>query len=91
VNFGELMSQDWHLDRRVPLALVLALVMQAVSALLWAGAASERIAALETQAATNQVLLERTARLEVETAYIRASLDRLERRLMAEDFRGGRP
>src|SRR5690606_32081207 len=61
----------WSLDRRVPLAVILTIATQTAAALLWAGAAGERLAALEL----------RTARLEEQTKSANASLARIEARL----------
>lgn len=74
-------------DNRVTLALVAALLLQAAGATFWAGAAAERIAALETSAADVRPVSERLARLESEVAAMRRQLDRIERRLEAADAR----
>ncbi len=71
----------WHLDRRVPLAIIFAIVTQTGAALLWAGAANERLAHLEMQMDMFNRMTERTTRLEVQVNYMRASLDRIERKL----------
>src|SRR5690554_4729255 len=39
----------WSLDRRVPLAVILTIATQTAAALLWAGAAGERLTALEVR------------------------------------------
>ena len=62
-------------------AFVLALGVQTAGAFLWAGAVSERIADLERRSNATQVLLERTARLEEQGVAMRASLDRIERKI----------
>lgn len=74
-------ESGWHLDRRVPLALILAILIQTAGALTWAGAASERINHLERQVTDDSDLAERTARLEVQAAYMRAALARIEDKL----------
>ncbi len=71
----------WHLDRRVPLALIFAILIQTAGALTWAGAASERINQLERQVISDGDMGERTARLEVQAAYMRAALTRIEDKL----------
>lgn len=40
-------DQHWHIDRRVPVVLVLTLLVQFGGAVWWARGAEERIAALE--------------------------------------------
>ncbi|MAM95341.1 MAG: hypothetical protein CMI61_12050 [Parvibaculum sp.] len=73
--------ERWAIDRRVPLAVVLAILMQSAAALLWAGAANERLAGLEARTARIGELVERTARLEEQTKAANAALGRIEERL----------
>lgn len=67
--------------RRIPMALAIALVIQAIGALLWAGGAAARIGALETRVAEQRLVAERLARLEEQSLAMRASLERIEGRL----------
>jgi len=81
---GAQMTDDprkWHLDKRVPIALILAILIQTAGALTWAGAAAERINQLERQVIDGSDLGERTARLEEQVAFSRASLERIEGKL----------
>ncbi|WOF73360.1 hypothetical protein QMT40_000990 [Parvibaculaceae bacterium PLY_AMNH_Bact1] len=71
----------WHLDKRVPIALIVAILIQTAGALTWAGAASERINHLEREVISDDDMGERTARLEVQAAYMRAALTRIEDKL----------
>ena len=64
--------------RRLPLALILTLVVQTGAGLLWAGAAAERISAMEQRLDKAASISERLARLEAEVEAARASLTRLE-------------
>jgi len=68
----------WHLDRRVPLALIMAILIQTAGALTWAGAATERINQLERQVTEGGDLGERT---EEHSVFMRAALERIERKL----------
>ncbi len=72
---------DWHLDRRVPIALIFAIAIQTGAGLIWAGAAGERIRHLENQAALTQSLNERLVRVEEQIGFARSSLERIERKL----------
>ncbi|MCI5044178.1 MAG: hypothetical protein MRY72_05720 [Aquisalinus sp.] len=69
------------LHPKLALALVATLMVQTITALLWAGAASERLGQLERRADTTGELIERTARLEAQTIYMRETLERIERKL----------
>jgi uncharacterized membrane protein len=73
--------RGWQLDRQIPLTLVFALIIQAAMALFWSGHAAERIEALERQSRAQMPVAERLARLEVQTAAMRAQLDRMELKL----------
>ncbi len=72
---------DWRLDRQVSLAVIVAVVLQAGGALLWAGQAAARIDQLESRVQAQGPLAERLARLEEQAAAARAALDRIERKL----------
>lgn len=76
-----------RIEGKVTLALVVAVLLQAAGAMFWAGAAAERISALEAAAAGARPVAERLARLEAEVAAMRLQLDRIERRLEATDAR----
>lgn len=72
---------SWSIDRRIPLALLVALVVQTFGALMWAGRASERIDHIEQKAARVQDLAERAARLEVHVTQLQGTLARIETKL----------
>lgn len=74
-------------DRRLTIGIVLAVVLQAAGVLLWAGAATERVATLEDRVRAAQPVAERLARVEAELGAVRAQLDRIERKLEAADAR----
>ena len=69
------------MDRKLPLAIVVTLVLQAAAGLVWAGGAIERIAQLERQQHDLSGLHERTARLEEKSISIQKSLVRIEAKL----------
>ena len=65
-------------EARVPIFISTALVAQAAAALLWAGAAAERLSHLEKKLSVTEQLLIRTARLEEQNTHIQATLIRME-------------
>lgn len=69
------------IEGKVTIALVLAAALHAAGVMFWAGAAAERISALEASATTARPVAERLARLGAEVAAARAQLDRIERRM----------
>ncbi len=67
--------------RKVPVALIVALVMQTIGGLVWAGSAAARIATLEDRVGEQRLVAERLARLEEQGLATRTAVDRIERRL----------
>jgi hypothetical protein len=66
---------------KVPAALVVALGVQTVGGLVWAGGAAARIAALEERVGEQRLVAERLARLEEQGIATREAVERIERRL----------
>ena len=73
------MSEDSQV-RRVPTALVIAVVVQTIGGLVWAGGAA-RIATLEQRVGEQRLVAERLARLETQGEATAAAVERIERRL----------
>ena len=67
--------------KRVPWALVIALVVQTIGGLVWAGGAAARIGTLEDRVGEQRLVAERLARLEEQGVATRAAVERIERRL----------
>ena len=68
---------------KISLAIIVALAVQAASTLIWAGAAAERIDALERQMADHRPPAERLARLETRLDAVQAQLARIESKVDA--------
>ena len=66
---------------RLVLAIAGTLTMQTMAALLWAGAAAERLSQLENERGRLTSLEIRAARLEEQTDHLRAALIRIEEKL----------
>lgn len=75
---------------RVTVALGAAVLVQSALGLMWAGAAAERLQQLEKGADVSSEIVVRTARLEEQTAAMRASLMRIEMKLDRANAEGGR-
>jgi hypothetical protein len=67
--------------KKVPMALIVALTVQTIGGLVWAGGAAARISTLEERVAEQRLVAERLARLEEQSMAARAALDRIEDRL----------
>ncbi|MBX9616490.1 MAG: hypothetical protein K2X25_12910 [Caulobacteraceae bacterium] len=62
-------------------ALGVALAVQTVGGLIWAGGAAARIATLEARVGEQALVAERLARLEEQGVATRAAVERIERKL----------
>jgi len=71
----------WHLDKRVPLALILALVVQTGTIIWWASSVSARLDNVERWQAANDETRERLAVLESRLSAIQSGVARIERKL----------
>ncbi|WP_425995541.1 hypothetical protein [Caulobacter sp. DWR1-3-2b1] len=71
----------WRLDRHISVALIVAVALQAATALMWAGRASARIDEMQSRLSAQAPVAERLARLEEQASATRASLDRIEAKL----------
>ena len=70
-----------NVERKVTLGLIFAVLVQTAGGLLWAGAAAERLAALERTAVETRPIGERLVRVEAELEAVRAQLTRIEKKL----------
>ncbi|WP_425411095.1 hypothetical protein [Hyphococcus sp.] len=68
-------------ELRITVAIGAAVIVQTGLGLVWAGAATERLAQLERRAGDNAQIIERTARLEEQARFMTASLERIEGKL----------
>lgn len=68
-------------ELRISIAVGAAFVVQSAFVLIWAGSAAERIEQLEARVNANQLLIERTARLEEQVYMVRETLTRIERKI----------
>ncbi len=72
---------DKPAEVRVTLAIGAAVLVQTALALVWTGAASERLAQLERRADDNAEMIERTARLEEQVRFMSAAVARIEAKI----------
>lgn len=71
----------WHLDRRVPLALILAIVVQTAALGIWVGTIQTRVSQLEKIQDARSSQLERIVTVESRLAFMAETLSRLERKI----------
>ncbi|WP_309630025.1 hypothetical protein [Brevundimonas sp.] len=67
--------------KKMATALAVALAIQTIGGLVWAGGAAARIATLEARVGEQKLVAERLARLEEQGVATRAAVERIERKL----------
>ena len=83
--------EPWHLDRRVPVALIVTLVIQTGAVVWWASNIDKRVEQLEDQVATRALVNERLARMEAQIGGIRENTARIESWLRRISDRADKP
>lgn len=73
-------------ERKLPWALIAALLVQTVSGLIWAGGAAARIATLEARVGEQRLVAERLARLEEQSLATRRAVERIEIRIVNSEW-----
>lgn len=73
-------ESDWHLDKRIPIALIITILLQTGGAIWWASSTSTRLQAVERTLQSDGATA-RLARLEVQMDAVLNSLERMERRM----------
>ncbi len=80
-------EETFRLERKLPLALLLAVAVEAAAVLLWTGGAAARMDVLEGRVAAQGSVNERLARLEAQGDATRAAVSRVEALLDRETGR----
>lgn len=83
-------TSKMRLDKTITISIILTLIIQTSSALMWVGAAEARLAVLEARSERALPASERLARLEEQMVMARQSLSRIERRLDAQALQQSR-
>jgi hypothetical protein len=69
------------IEKKLTLAVILAVILESSGVLIWAGAASERLKEMEVRVAAQAGLSDRLARVEVRLELAAAQLERIADRL----------
>lgn len=77
------MVQDrhWHLDRKVPLALIVTIAIQTGAVIWWGSSLNERVNQLEARAVSAAPQAERITRIEGKIENVEQGIQRIERAL----------
>ena len=79
------MMDGLTLERKITLAVLVALIVQVIAGLIWTGGAIERLTSLEEASEISRASEVRLARLETRLETMSKQLDRIETRLEAEE------
>ena len=71
------------IDRKITLALILALIVESAGVFAWAGGAGERLKEVELRLVSQSAMAERLARVEVKLELAAALMTRIEQKLEA--------
>ena len=74
-------ENNWHLDKRVPIVLVLTIFLQTVGIGIWIGSIGQRVTSLEQSATYSRDNQNRIVRLEATAEGQSESLRRIEQKL----------
>lgn len=74
-------ASGWHLDKRVPLALIITIIIQTAGAFWWAATITARVDTIEGQIEAASGRGERLTRVEATQAHISSALQRIEAKL----------
>jgi hypothetical protein len=72
---------SWSLDRRIPAALIVTLILQTMVGVWWLAQLGERVSTLERAEATRQAVVERLTRVEVKVDTALDGITDIKRRL----------
>ena len=72
-------NKHWHLDKRVPLALIVTIVVQTAGLVWWASSLSERVNSLERTREATAPQADRLTRVEVKLEVMQQGIERIER------------
>ena len=79
------MMDGLTLERKITLAVLVALIVQVIAGLIWTGGAIERLTSLEEASEISRASEVRLARLETRLESMSKQLDRIETRLETEE------
>lgn len=74
-------ENGWKLDRRIPIAVIVALLLQLAGALIWATELDARVSGIERQSLGSSGMSERFARMEERLDNVRQDMQGMKRQL----------
>lgn len=80
-DYPDAMPTKWHLDRRVPIALIFAMCMQTAGIVWWGATTSEKVSVLKERLDAIAPQADRLTRVEVNIEAIKDSLTEIKQAL----------
>lgn len=80
-------AKSWHLDRRVPIALILMLIAQTFTIAWWASSTDSRITVLEKRMDATAPQADRLTRVEVKIESVQQGIAEIKRMIMRAPMR----
>jgi len=74
-------TEHWHLDKRVPIAMIFAIIIQTGGAFWWAANISNRVEQLEDDREATKTAIKELTEVKVHLQYMQKSLESIERTL----------
>lgn len=74
-------DNHWRIDRRIPIVVIIALVMQAIGAIVWATELDARVNNIEQQSINGAIANEKFARLEERLESLKENIYAIRRQL----------
>jgi len=72
-------DRNWHLDKRVPIALIVTISLQTAAVIWWASSLSARVDHLERQMADASPRAERLVRVETKLEGLQTGIEEIKR------------
>ena len=79
-------DRRWHLDKRVPIALIFTIIVQTAGLVWWASSLTERVNTLERRADASAPQAERITRLEVNIEVVKDGIAEIKRLIRRESL-----
>jgi hypothetical protein len=76
----------WHLDKRVPIALIFTIIVQTAGLVWWASSLTERVNTLERRADASAPQADRITRLEVNIEVVKDGIAEIKRLIRRESL-----
>jgi hypothetical protein len=74
-------NSRWRIDKRVPVAVIIAMILQIAGILVWATQLDARVGGVEQQLQGESLLLEKFARLEERLEFLKRDVEGIGRKI----------